>query len=289
MNENEKLQDDEISLFDFWEKLLDGWRYLVGGTLLGLVGAGMALMVLPTKYEAVTTLQVARIAGVAVEEPVVVIERFKSPAFLLEVAKQVGNESLDKVLRGSSMVVSEVGSLVAVKGSSLLQLTTKGASPEAARKLNEVVLQGLIKRHEFLGLSLKAKISSDVRLNQEKISVVERELGEVAFALGVAQQNTKAMVRDVQFAPLSLLTSQQIQKQAELFALRQQLAALELSLLPPAMQPTQPLEETYIPEVPVSPKKGRLLAFGLIGGLLAGVLAVFFVDVWRRVKLKRLG
>ena len=30
MNENEMMQDDEISLFDLWEKLRDGWRYVVG-------------------------------------------------------------------------------------------------------------------------------------------------------------------------------------------------------------------------------------------------------------------
>lgn len=31
MNENEMAQDDEISLFDLWEKLREGWHYVVGG------------------------------------------------------------------------------------------------------------------------------------------------------------------------------------------------------------------------------------------------------------------
>ena len=38
MNENEMVQDDEISLFDLWERLRAGWRYVAGGTAIGLLG-----------------------------------------------------------------------------------------------------------------------------------------------------------------------------------------------------------------------------------------------------------
>jgi len=52
MNENKLAQDDEISLFDLWQKLKDGWRYVFGGTVLGVAGASSVLMFLPPKYEA---------------------------------------------------------------------------------------------------------------------------------------------------------------------------------------------------------------------------------------------
>ncbi len=64
MNENEMVLEDEISLFDLWEKLRDGWRYVMGGAVIGLAGAGAALMVLPPKYEAVAVVQVGQVGQV---------------------------------------------------------------------------------------------------------------------------------------------------------------------------------------------------------------------------------
>ena len=46
MNENEMVRDDEISLFDLWEKLREGWLVVVGGTVLGIVGAVLAIFLI---------------------------------------------------------------------------------------------------------------------------------------------------------------------------------------------------------------------------------------------------
>ena len=64
MNENDVVHEDEISLFDLWEKLRDGWRLVLGGTVLGAVCAGATLMVLPPKYEAVAVVQVGQVGQV---------------------------------------------------------------------------------------------------------------------------------------------------------------------------------------------------------------------------------
>ena len=64
MNENEVLQDDEISIFDIWEKLRGGWKAVVGGTVLGIAGALLAIVVTPLKYEAVAVIQVGQVGQV---------------------------------------------------------------------------------------------------------------------------------------------------------------------------------------------------------------------------------
>jgi len=40
VNKNEVVQDDEISLFDLWQRLQVGWRYLAGWTTLGVLEGG---------------------------------------------------------------------------------------------------------------------------------------------------------------------------------------------------------------------------------------------------------
>ncbi|HRD87441.1 MAG TPA: Wzz/FepE/Etk N-terminal domain-containing protein, partial [Accumulibacter sp.] len=64
MNENATMQDGEISLFDLWEKLRDGWYYVVGGTVLGLAGAGTLILQSPPSYEAVAMVQVGQVGQV---------------------------------------------------------------------------------------------------------------------------------------------------------------------------------------------------------------------------------
>ena len=65
MNANDMIQEEEISLFDLWDKLREGWRYVAGGTAIGLLGAGLALTLIPPKYEAVAVVQVGQTGQVA--------------------------------------------------------------------------------------------------------------------------------------------------------------------------------------------------------------------------------
>lgn len=83
------------------------------------------------------------------------------------------------------------------------------------------------------------------------------------------------------------MTSLRIQKEAETFNQRQMIMALETALEAPATQAAKAIEEVFITNKPVSPKKSLLLALGTIGGLLAGVLWVFMADAWRRAKAQR--
>ena len=61
MNENEVLQDDEISLFDLCETLWKGWKTLVGATVLGIAVALGAIFIISPKYEAVAVVQVGQV------------------------------------------------------------------------------------------------------------------------------------------------------------------------------------------------------------------------------------
>ena len=72
-----------------------------------------------------------------------------------------------------------------------------------------------------------------------------------------------------------------------MFTLRQSVFALENSLLPPLTQPARLLEAIFVSQKAVSPKKGLLLALGLVGGLLAGVMSVFISGAWQRAREHR--
>jgi len=302
MNENEMVQDDEISLFDLWEKLKDGWRYVLGGTMLGLAGAGAALMVLPPKYEAVVVVQVGQTGQVGqvaqvglvgqvttlpVEPTQLSVERMKTPTFQMAVAKGAGIDDWIDALRRSATAGSDYLSLqvskatVGQNAAPLMELRAKADSIENARKIAEVAIQELGKRQAEIAKPSIDRMQADLAIAKEKRQRAEEDLGSLSKLVAAAG------IKDDRFTQLSLMNSLRLQKESELFFQRQLVAALEGALGPPATQPAKAIEPVFVSEKPISPKKALLLVLGLVGGLLAGVVAVFFVDAWRRAKRER--
>lgn len=279
MNENEMQQEDEVSLFDLWETLREGWKSVAGGAALGLAGAVVATVLIAPKYEAVALLRVGSVAGNVIEAPELSVQRVGAPAFRLELARKSGDETLLDAMLVDATANKDFATATMVKGVPLIALKTTANSRELALTGVNVLLALLEARHTELGATLRSKVESDITMSKEKLKVIERELVDLEKLASNSSQ-----VKDTQFASVSLLTSLRVQKQAEIFGLRQQLTALELSLLPPATQPTHAIEAPYVANKPVSPKRGLLLALGAIGGLLFGVMWVFVANAWRRAR-----
>jgi uncharacterized protein involved in exopolysaccharide biosynthesis len=306
MNENEMMQNDEISLFDLWGKLRDGWRYVVGGTLIGLVGAGAAIALIPPKYEAVAVIQVGQVgqlgqlgqvgqagqtSSVPVEPATQAVERMKSPAFQMKVAKAAGvQEWVDALLRSTGATTKYLA-LQIVKatatpgpgGAPLIELRASAESAEVARKIAEATIGELAKRQLELARPTVEKMRLDLMIAKDNLASAEKELENIHRLVA------NVGVKDDRFSQLSLMTNLRVSKELEFFKQRQVIAALETALAVPYTQPAEVLEDIFVTDRPVSPRKKLLLALGLVGGMLAGVVLVFFVDAWRRARRERAG
>ena len=304
MNENEMVQDDEISLFDLWERLRASWRYVAGGTVIGLLGAGLALALISPKYEAVAVVQVGQTGQVGqvaqvglvgqvttlpVEPTQLSVERMKTPTFQMVVAQGAGIDDWIDALRRSATAGSDYLSLqvskatvgVGQNATPLMELRAKADSIENARKIAEVAIQELGKRQAEIAKPSIDRMQADLAIAKEKRQRAEEDLGSLSKLVATAG------IKDDRFTQLSLMNSLRLQKESELFFQRQLVAALEGALGPPATQPAKAIEPVFVSEKPVSPKKALVLALGLVGGLLAGIAAVFVVDAWRRSRSQR--
>jgi uncharacterized protein involved in exopolysaccharide biosynthesis len=301
MNENELVQDDETCLFDLWDKLCSGWRYVFAGTALGVIGAGFVILVQPPNYQAVAVIQVAQVGQVGqvgqvaqvgqivsmpVEPATQAVERMKSPAFQMKVAKLAGVQKWGDDLLRSTGATSKYITMQVVKatatpgpgGAPLIELKANGEGVEVARKIAEASVMELAKRQLELAKPSIDKMQLDLKNAKENLVSSEKELESIRKIVA------NIAINDNRFSQLSLMVDMRAIKESECFKLRQVINSLETALAVPYTQPADVLEEIFVTDRPVSPNKILLLVCGLIGGLLAGVVSVFFNDVWRRVR-----
>lgn len=284
MNENEMQQEDEISLFDLWETLRDGWKSVAGGAALGLAGAVVTIILLAPKYEAVAVVQVGQVGQVGqaaplqVEAPSQAIERLKSSSFQLSVAEDLGDQEWKELLLSSSAATTRHLAVQVMKTTPVIELKASASSPEQAKSIAEATIKGLARKQDEIARPMIDKMKADLSITKEKLASAEKEL-EILSKMAMS-----AVVKNERFTQLSLITSLRVQKEAEVFGLRQTIMAYETALMPPATQPAKALEAVYVASKPVSPKKPLLIALGLVGGLLAGVMWVFVANAWRRAR-----
>lgn len=296
MNENEMLQEDEVNLFDLWEKLREGRVTVVGGAVLGIVGAVLAIFLIQPKYEAVAVIQIGLIGSpgreiqgansVAVEPPSQAVERMKTPAFQIKAAALADDQAWQENLFTAGTGGTDDLRLQVIKGTvaqgqtPLIELRAVGRTPEIAKKKAEVSIAQLASVHEGIAEPSLAKMKAELKVLKEKWAISESEsarLAKLASATGGIEER---------LSPMALMGNVRRIKDAEL---RQSILALEMALGAPATQPTRTIEEIYVSARPVSPKKTLLLALGAISGLLAGVLWIFVANSWQRAKVARAG
>lgn len=291
MSGMEIFEDEETSLFDLVSTLKEGWGYVVTGALLGVLGAVAALLFTPNQYQAMAVVQVGQVGqlvatqagmtrqvtSVPAEPPAQAAERMKSNAFLFSVAKTLGDQKWMAALQnGGGAGVLSVAS--PKSASHLIELKAKGDSPEAAKRIVTVAIDELAKRHAELTKPSVDRLSLEADLAREKLLRAESELqklNKLASSVGV---------KDERFTQISLMTDLGVKKGAEVFQLRQALSDLDGALTPPNTRRAHAIESVFIADKPVSPKKAMVLALGLAGGLLVGVIAVFVSGAWRRAR-----
>ena len=280
MRETDDFVEDEVSLFDLWGMLRGGWRLVFGSVVLGVLGAVAAIAFIAPQFEAVALLQTGTVSGSMIEEPTTALERLRSPSFLREIAVEVGDsawvDQIDAGVQGRTLVAK-----IQKATPSMIEVRVVTGSPDSSKKIAELSTARLIKRQTELASRVVAKVEFDISVLKEKLGKSESDLTVLSKAIDPTN------VKNDTFSQLSLLTSLRMQRESDSFALRQSIYALENSLLPPLTQPARVLEDIFVSNKPVFPKKGVLLAMGLVAGLLVGVMLVFVSGAWRLARARR--
>jgi len=267
--------EDEISLKDIIDFLMESWKTILGVGLLGLLGSLGFLAVIPNQYEATAQIQMAQISannnntnplGVNVEEPNLLMARLKLPttysaaeikACGLEGHKMPA-ESLVSMSKFSA--VKGVGSIVELK----IRMESREQAVVCAQALFENIRESqnqIIRPYIEEAKALLTKYQARLKEAQELVTRADKS-GAALSATYLANRDEVKFLTDESIRLNTFVTSGDA-RQAKL------------------------VSPIYASEAAVLPKKKITLMGGLLVGLLLGLLLVMARKVWNNYKINK--
>jgi len=131
--------------------------WLLTWAIAGLAAGGLAIWLIPPKYEAIAVAQVGQIgqvgqlASAPVEPAIQAVERMRTPAFQLRVAERIGHEEWLADLKRSPKALADAEHLVlnlakstsAMGNSALIEVRAKAETADSARRIVDAAIHEL--------------------------------------------------------------------------------------------------------------------------------------------------
>jgi capsular polysaccharide biosynthesis protein len=267
--------EDEISLKDIIDFLVESWKTIIGVGLLGLLGSVGFLVVTPNQYEATAQIQMAQISannnnnnntnhlGVNVEEPNLLMARLRLPtAYSDDEIKACGLEG-QKMPAESLVSMSKFSTVKGV--SSIIELKIRMESKDQA----VICAQALFE---------------NIRESQSQI--IKPYLEEAKVLLTNYQDRLKEAQQLVTRADKSsaALSAAYLSNRDEVKFLTDESIRLNTFITAGDARQAKLVSPIYASEAPVFPKKKISLIIGLLAGLFLGLMLVMMRKVWNNYR-----
>jgi LPS O-antigen subunit length determinant protein (WzzB/FepE family) len=267
------VQDDEISLKEIIDFLIESWKTIAAVGVLGLLSAVAYLFVTTSQYEATAQIRMAQIdlgnttnpLGMNLEDPNTLIARLKLPTAFSE--KEVHACKLEKSKFPTEALANSVVKLTPVKGvASLVELKIRGESKEGALTCAQAIFENIKDSQydimkPYIEEAKTLFLKYQLRLNDTQ-SVIARadKSGQALSAAYLANRDELKFLSD------------------EAIRLNAIIAAGET-------RHTKLVSPIYAFDKPVFPRKTMSLILGLLAGLFLGLLYVLVRKAWRNYNL----
>jgi capsular polysaccharide biosynthesis protein len=252
--------EDEISLKDIVDFLVESWKAIILTGLLGLLGSIAYLWVTPNQYQATAQIQMAQISasnnntnplGVNIEDPNLLMARLKLPtSYSAQEFKACGFESSatpSETLAASAKfsAVKGVGSMIELK----INRDKKETAIACAKSLFENIKASqneIIKPYTEEAKTLLVKYQDRLTNSQSLVSRADKSGAALSAAYLANRDEVKFLTEEILRLNTFITTADS--RQAKL------------------------VSPIYASDVPVAPKKKIALIAGLFAGLFLGLL-----------------
>ncbi|WP_231970469.1 Wzz/FepE/Etk N-terminal domain-containing protein [Polynucleobacter necessarius] len=274
--------DSEISLIDILLFLKRAYKTIAITIVLGLVIAGIFLLLTPNQFEALANIAMARSLptdknpqGVNIEEPQALINRMSLPTSW---DQQVVNGCDLQNASNPAAQLSKVIKLSIPKGvANVVELKVTRPSPEVAKACADNVFEAISASQAKMMEPIKAVNSARARLTQVEARLAQDKTLFKTLLTNTGGGGSKNTVSPTYFALLS--ETRNLEDEREKL-----LTTIDVS----SAQTATLQSPVYVADQPIYPKKAKSLLAGLFGGLFLGVLIALVRQMIPKLKAQML-
>jgi uncharacterized protein involved in exopolysaccharide biosynthesis len=251
--------EDEISLRDIVDFIVESWKTILATGILGIFGAIGYIFVTPNQYEATAQIQMAQISansnnanpmGVNLEDPNLLIARMKLPSsYDQNTIAACGYESK----KNPAEALAKMAKLSLSKGTQMVEVKVLGLSSEQATQCAESILR-IVKD------SQKAIAEPIIDEAKAKLLKYSQRLQEAQSFIVKADKSGSSM------------SAAYLSTRDEVKYLTDEAVRLNDLIASANSRQTKLVSPIYSPENKVSPKRSIALVAGLFAGIFLGLL-----------------
>ena len=264
-NPQSQINDSEISLIDILRFLKSAYKTILIFGVFGIAASIAYLVITPKQYEATSQIVMAQIGatnnnnnnnnisplGINIEEPALMIARLSSPTSFTPT--ELAACGFEGKLDGATALAKTI-KLAPAKGvPNVVELKTFGNSPEAAKDCANAIVDFTKKT--------QAQILAPY-IEEAKIKLADDEQ-RISRAKELVSRSDKGG---------SAMSAAYLSTRDEIRYLLDEMTGLKNILASNQNRATRLVAPIYASDTPISPKKRNVLAAGLFGGLLLGLL-----------------
>lgn len=273
--------DGETSLEDLWQMLIEGWRWIVGGTAASVIAATGYLAVTPPQYEAVALVrigqigqvgQIGQIGATPIEPLVRVVERIMFPTFKSAMVTKMGWGDDSRGAVYSSSLKASV-----VKGD-LLELRVRGLTREDANSALDATIEHLAVLHKEVAQPATESLQAELK----EILAEAGEVGKLQVELDRAARLQARLAPHDRFSESMLYAQLSTANVGRIRELRRREVQYREWISLTGKAATTAYTEPSVSAAPVSPRKLQTLTLATLGGLCLGVVAVLSRRLFHR-------
>jgi LPS O-antigen subunit length determinant protein (WzzB/FepE family) len=257
------ISEDEISIKDIIDFLVESWKSIVLTGLLGLIGSIVYLLMTPNQYQATAQIQMAQISansnnntnplGINIEDPNLLMARLRMPStYSNQEIKACDFESAE----APSEALVKVAKFSPVKGVlSMIELKVNRDSKEFA-------------------IACAQSLFDNIKASQNEI--IKPYIEEAKTLLVKYQErltNSQALVSRADKSGAAL-SATYLANRDEVKFLTEEILRLNTFITTADTRQAKLVSPIYASDVPVFPKKTISLILGLMAGLFLGLLFV---------------
>ena len=273
------MTDDEISLMDIYEFLVDGWKTILAMTFIGTSIGIVTSMVLPEQFEAKASIESARVTSNYVSSHAVLAEKMRSPTYYdsKTLAVCIGDS------RGGNLetLAKSLNPNVA-KNSNFVSVSYRAESREDAIRCLEQVLEVVFVRERELAIARSSSVLSNLENLKKKADELRKTIKQLESDRGAQFQ-----FKNIEYSAAALITVTLQSKVQELLATENQITDIEGQLKPPNTEDAKFVTPIFASEERVAPRRGLIVIISAMGSLFLGVLILMLRKVMASIKKQR--